>query len=355
MKIKKYQSVLLTSAVKEFEFIARNVASHVDVMQEKVYPQPNVYLTTHLVCMWTAGWKDTDFDTLTTVSGASALFAYKDYNDFMPKYANLYIGMDKRIADAAGFGWEWIPFEDPETGWELIKQSIDSGKPVKGWNEENLVFAGYSDSRFKHLRKVYVMSDGAGYYSTWIRWKSFCRWTKEWSHGKLGRFNGRLSPRPEKDIAIQVITDLVNWSEKPPEKVIQQFPGTKFGLEGMKAYAADCKNMDKYKTWSACHPINPQWIVRNSTAVYLENLIKKEIFRGDINNYLIPAAGKYRAAYSAWREFYNILGYSAPRTAGRTKHNRKKGAESVRKAIEHEKEALGLLSKALDLIRQDNY
>lgn len=38
----------------------------------------------------TAGIEDIDFDDLAVMSGTSALFAH-DSNDFMPKYANLYI------------------------------------------------------------------------------------------------------------------------------------------------------------------------------------------------------------------------------------------------------------------------
>ena len=80
---------------------------------EEVYIQPCVYLSMHLVAMRAAGWRDADMDTITAVSGASALFAYEP-GEFMPKYANLHIGMDQRIAHATGFGYEWAPFEGGE-------------------------------------------------------------------------------------------------------------------------------------------------------------------------------------------------------------------------------------------------
>jgi len=117
-------------AVQEFKRLTHNLQGHMVVAAE-VYRQPPVYLTTHLVQMRVAGWEDMDFDTLAAVSGASALFAWQP-NTYMPKYANLLIGMDKRIAEATGFGYEWTPFTDAEDAWAILKESIDSNRPPTG-------------------------------------------------------------------------------------------------------------------------------------------------------------------------------------------------------------------------------
>ncbi len=77
------------------------------------YVQPYVYLSFHLLEMHAAGWKDMDFDSLAAVSGASALFAYQP-KEFMPKYCHVMIAPHTRIAEATGFGYEWVKFADAE-------------------------------------------------------------------------------------------------------------------------------------------------------------------------------------------------------------------------------------------------
>jgi hypothetical protein len=158
--------ILLEEAVAAFEHITQNVASHKNVLDEEVYPQPSVYLVSHLVCMRAAGWRDISFDTLAAVSGASALFAYEP-GTFMPKYANLAIGMDERIAEATGFGWAWVPFDGAEEAWTLLKRGVDAGRPLKGWHAENVVFAGYQNAETPEERRVFAMTDGPEYYAKW--------------------------------------------------------------------------------------------------------------------------------------------------------------------------------------------
>lgn len=339
--------VLLDGVVADFKRITNDLEKHQVVVGDIVYPQPAVYLTTHLVEMWAAGWKDADFDTLAAVSGASALFAYQP-DEFMPKYANLHIGMDDRVAEATGFGYEWLPFEDTGSAWPIIRETIDSGRPLKGWHWENLLIGGYRDAARKEDREVFVMDDGPGTTAEWWTWQRFTEWTAEWPHF-LGRHTRRVETAPAKEIALRVMSDLAEWSANPPDAVAREYPEAKFGLEGIQAYAADCADTEAYDDWVACHPINPQWTVRNSTAVYLDQVAGSRIFPAHIAEHIAAAAREYRAAYEDWREFHNQLGHDAPGNAGKTKERRLAGAAAIRRALEHEKAGITSLRQALDL------
>jgi len=108
-----FPQIALKRVAEEFMYVM-TIASHKNVKEpDKVYPQPHVYITTHYVCMRAAGWKDIDFDTLMTVSGAGLLFAY-DPKDMMSKYSHIWLGLDKRIAEATGFDrLAWLPRDQP--------------------------------------------------------------------------------------------------------------------------------------------------------------------------------------------------------------------------------------------------
>jgi hypothetical protein len=295
--------------------------------------------------MWASEWKEVDFDTLAAVSGASALFAYEP-GTFMPKYANLHIGMDDRIADAIGFGYEWVSFDSAEEAWSLIVTSIDSGRPLKGWHWENLLIAGYRDSDEPQDREVFVMADGPDTIAEWWAWSRMEQWIGEWPH-RLGRHTGRVEEMSDREVALRVIGDLVEWSTNPPEAVREEFPKAAFGIEGIGAYASDCGDVERYEDWSACHDVNPQWTVRNSTAVYLGRVAGAAIFPAGASEHISTAAGEYRAAYEDWRELYVQLGHGAPEGAGGMPERRAAGAAAVRRALEHEKTAIAALRKVL--------
>jgi hypothetical protein len=339
---------LLQDAINEFDYVVKNIASHSNVLDNRIYPQPSTYLTTHYICMKVAGF-DIDYDILTTISRTSALFAYKP-DDFMPKYAHLHINIDKRIEQATGFGFEWLAPTTADECYSMIKDSIDNNKLVKSTMYENVLFIGYSDHEIINKRKIYLLSDGADYYSEWGSWNAFLSWFKEWGHTKVGRFTKRTDPLNKKDIAIKVINDLVNWSTQPPQEVLDQYPEAKFGLEGINEYANDCENLKKYKNWKACHDINPQWITRNSTAVYLKNLADENIFNQDTNVHINKSSEFYKEAYLQWRIFNNYLGYVASKKAGRNKGNRTNGANAIRQALEYEKQAINELRTAIKLM-----
>jgi len=346
----KYPEVLLEGAVTAFSHITTHVASHQDWDEDVYpYPQPCVYLVAHLVEIWAAGWNDVDFDTLAAVSGASALFAYEP-NTFMPKYANLLIGMDKRIAEATGFGYEWVSFKGADGAWTIIKETIDSGRPLKGWHAENVVFAAYQDATKKSDRKVFAMTDGPEYYAKWWTWGEFTKWVetmKKRNQCQLGRHTKRVRPLAAKKIALRVMKDLVEWSVQPPEACRRRFPKATFGLAGMEAYAADCGNLRQFKSWGMCHGINPQWTVRHSTAVYLRRLAEAKTFPRKVTEHITAAAREYKAAFTAWHKTYGLLGHGATKEERRAKSRREEGARLVRQAIEHERAAIEELKKAL--------
>jgi len=364
MKAQDFPQIVLKDAVEEF-ILVKTIASHENVKEpQRVYPQPHVYITTHYVCMRSAGWKDVDFDTLMTVSGAGLLFAY-DPNRGMPKYAHLWLGLDKRIAEATGFGWEWVKFKDEDEAWNLVKETVDSGRPAKGHFWEEMLFAGYQDAARKEDRKVFMMGDPFPGPGEWWTWEQFGEWVRkftEFNQNEIGRHTKKVGKAAEKKIALQVLKDAVAWSKTPPDAVKNRFPNTLFGLTAIQAYAEDVADVEgkpeayfKETAWLGCHAINPQWTARNSTAVYLERLVAAKIFSEKVNVHLLAASEGYKAAYADWQEFYRQLGHVAPENAWDTAKNRLAGGAAVRKALEHERAAISELKKALDLAEQSGH
>jgi hypothetical protein len=151
-----------------------------------------------------------------------------------------------------------------------------------------------------------------------------------------------------------VMHDLVEWSSDPPAAVRQQLREARFGLDGIAAYAADVADVEnkaseyfKETSWLGCHAINPQWAIRNSTAVYLDRLARSTVFPAGANRHLLAAASDYRCAYLAWQDFYRELGHGAPEGAWDTARNRLAGAAAARSWLEHEIAALAEVDQAL--------
>ena len=346
----EYPQVLLEDVVKIFGDLIGRLNGHGVVAGGEVYTQPCVYLSLHLVQMRAAGWKDMDFDQIAAVSGASALFAYEK-DEFMPKYANLSIGMDERIAEATGFGFEWVDFKNIDEAWELIKESADSGKSVKGWDWENILFAGYQDASEPEGRKVYAMADGPDTYSQWWTWEEFGKYIKrmeEWKLTRFGRHTERVPMKPADAVALRIIKDLVDWSANPPEHLLKKYPKATFGLAGIKLYAKNCADMENFEDFGACHEMNPQWPIRNSSSVYLKQVAEANVFPEKLNKHLLKAADEYKAAYVYWKQFFNHLSYGGGEGWGKIEEHRMAGAEGIRKALEHEKMALAELKIVLE-------
>jgi hypothetical protein len=344
-----YPEVLLEKDVSEFNDLIGRFGHHAVAVRDEVYTQPCVYLSLHLVQMRAAGWEDADFDLLAAVSGASALFAYEN-GSFMPKYANLSIGMDDRIAEATGFGYEWIGFKGIDGAWEVIKESVDSGKSVKGWDWENILFAGYQDAAKPEDRKVFAMADGPDTFAKWWTWEEFDEYIKrmgDWKSTRFGRHTERVPTKPANVVAMRVIKDLVEWSANPPEHLLKKYPKATFGLAGIELYAENCADMENFEDFGSCHDMNPQWPVRNSSSVYLKQVAEANILPEELDKHLLKAADECKAAYVYWKQFFNHLSYGGGEGWGKMEEHRLAGAEGIRKALEHEKKAIAGLKTAL--------
>ena len=125
-----------------------------------------------------------------------------------------------------------------------------------------------------------------------------------------------------------------------------------FGLAGIEAYATDCADVEQYEDWVACHDINPQWAVRNSTAVYLRRVAESGVFTEEVNRHILDAAGAYRAAYAEWGELYELLGHGATEAQRKNKERREAGAAAVRRGLEYEKAGVEQLRAALSMIEE---
>ncbi|MBL7199441.1 MAG: hypothetical protein ISS56_04780 [Anaerolineae bacterium] len=344
--------VRLERVIQTFDDLIGRFGEHAVAAGDEVYIQPYVDLSLHLIQMRVAGWTDMDYDQLAAVSGASALYGYEP-GAFMPKYAHLDVSPGERIAEATGFGYEWVGFEGMDGAWSLLVESVDAGRPVKGWDWENIMFAGYQDAHVAEDRRVYALADGPDTYAKWLTWGEFGEWAKRvegWKAAQLGRHTERIPTKPVEEVALRVIRDLVAWSTEPPEHVRESYPKVTFGLAGIAAYAADCADIDTHGDWTACHDINPQWTVRNSTGVYLKRVAGSGAFSEGVNAHLLAAAEQYRAAYECWQAFYALLGHKATEGAKAVGERRLAGAAVVRAWQAHEKAGVAAVEKALNLL-----
>jgi hypothetical protein len=345
----RHAPIVLQNAVDQFQDLILRQGEHSVRAGDEVYIQPHVYLSLHLVQMRAQGW-DVDFDDVAAVSGASALFAYQP-GEFMPKYAHLHVDPDARIAEATGFGYAWADFADTEGAWQLVVESVDSGRSAKGWDWENSLFAGYQDAAKPEGRQVFAMADGPETYAKWLAWSEFGQWVERmqgWGMARLGRHTARVETRPADEVALRVMRDLVAWSVRPPDAVGQRFANATFGLAGIESYAAACEDSDPNEDWTACHDVNGQWTLRNSTGVYLGRVAQAGLFPERVNRHLRSAASEYRAAYESWKElYYRYLGHRVPEAARKTAEHRVAGAAAVRQGLRHERAALAEVERAL--------
>jgi hypothetical protein len=355
--------VLLEDAVADFKRTALTVAGHgaahfltgapgdSDWPPEDYYPQPHCYITTRLCQMRAAGWADMDFDTLAAVCGASATFGH-DPGDFAPKYVFHRFGPDEGLAEATGFASEWVRCTGVGGAWKLVKESIDTGRPLAGWSGELMLIAGYRDAGSRKGRKVFAVKDGNGCFAEWWDWEQFAEFAR--GNKNLTRFANRVTPKGPRDVALRVIRGLVARSEGVPEHVQAAMPAAKFGLAAIKQYADGCADLEKNETYGMCHWINPQWTVRNSSSVYLRGVAEASLFPGTANDCIRRASEQYRSAFLAWREARTLLeGPDAPEDAGKDPSRRAAAAAALQKAYESERAAIAELRKALGAVGED--
>lgn len=343
----EFTEVLLDNAVQIFDRVAEDTNDK--------YWQPRSAMTTHLVCMRAAGWRDADYGTLMTLSGFGISFVYEPKQKFWVSYVPP-PGSDERITRATGFGWEWLRVRTAEEAWETLKQTIDTGKPVRAPYLEELVFAGYADAAKKADRKAFVLCVPFAHPGKWWTWQEFEKWFKTESHGFMGRHTKKVKPVAAKTMALEVMKNIVEWAEHHPHADNRAFGGAEFGLAGLQAYADDVADTTKgssyfHRGWMGCHNIYPQWTARKCTATYLRRAAKE--FPRAVAHHVRAAARQYDAAYAAWQEWEEHLGRAdkAPKNAWSTKKHRLAGAAAIREAIEHERAAIAEVESALQQAR----
>jgi hypothetical protein len=349
--VSRGKQVLLREVAGTFDELIGRSGCHAVESGGEMYIQPYVYLSLHVVQMRAAGW-EVDFDQIAAVSGASALFAYQP-DDFTCKYAHLNVEPDRRIAEATGFGYEWVSFEGVDEAWAQVIESVDGERSAQGWDWEGILFAGYWDARRAEDRKVFALADGPETYARWLTWDEFGEWAARvgvWGVPHLGRRTGLVEARPAREVALRVMRDLVAWSTDPPASVRERYPEATLGLAGVEAYAAACERADLGEDWLMCHPINGQWGVRNASSVYLRRVAESGIFAKAASDELCAAADAYRAAYEHWATAYREhLGHDVPEERRKTAAARQSAASEIRSALADERTALAAVVEALSL------
>ena len=347
-----HNKVWIKKAADLFEEFIGQYGEHAVASGDEVYIQPYVDLSMHLIQMHLEGWTDVDFDVLAAVSGASALYGYQP-GEFGPKYAHLQLAPDQRIAEATGFGYKWGAFKDIEEAWALLKQTVDAGHTAKGWDWENILFAGYEDAPKIEDRKVFALADGPATYVKWLTWEEFNEWVQRvinWNAAQFGLFTERVDVHTQEEIAKRILTDLVAWSDQPPEDIQKQHNKATFGLRAIEEQAKEVENTESFPDFVACHGLNPQWTPRHSTALYLDNLIESTLFTADVNTHLGVAAQQYHGAFTAWKAFYTMVGHRVPDKVRNMPARRRAAAGLVRSWGVHEKAAVTAIEKALDYL-----
>jgi hypothetical protein len=201
----------------------------------------------------------------------------------------------------------------------------------------------------------------------WWHWEKFAKWYDEWPKRFrwLARHGGRSATPAPRESAIAVLRKIPYWAEE--ERHSGRWPQAHWGLDGIRAYAEDIADMSKpddymIAPWKACHAIHHQWQARRFPGVYLRRAAME--FPQQIGEYLTDSADNYDAAYKAWQRWYSILGENpqirsergskaaaeAKNSAWTCPASRMAGADAVFQALRAEKEAVGLVTRALAAI-----
>jgi hypothetical protein len=343
-----YREALITEAVQADAELIGFSGQHEVRGAAGDYLQPYVYLSHRLVEMRAAGWDKVDFETIAAVSGASALFAFQP-DAFLPKYAHLQIDLDGPIVDATGFGYEWLDIDGVDDAWQTVVESVDRRRALSGHDWENILFVGYRDAALPAEREVYAIADGPEYYSRWTSWEEFGGWVERvtrWGCPRLGRHTGEVRTQSARQVALGVMEKLVEWSASPPQSVRDEYPEATFGLAGIGVFADYLASLEPQDDWVACHPINPQWTVRNATGVYLERLVDDAVFSDPVKQHLAEAATEYRAAFDCWQAAYAIFGHGTTERARCERARRAALVALVRAWLAHEEHAVAAVADA---------
>jgi len=305
------------------------------------YGQTRPELVADLVCMRAAGI-DVDYETLMTLSGRGITFAYDRQFEFWrpepaPKDAR------ERIERDGGFKAEPVRFASAAEAWNSLKAAVDAGRPLRAKGGRR-VYAGYRDAKTEAGRMVFVIEP------PWVRavsWDRFARW-----HAKPGEFVSykKGARKAEvKEVAVEVMADIVQWSRTHPKVDHWAYGRSVFGIAGIEAYAADIGDAAKPDTyftggWRGGRHIYPLWTGRKCAAVYLKRAAGE--FPAEVKSHLVAAVKAYEAAHAEWLVWEKHLGRKAPLRCWSSEVHREAGAAAVRKAAEHEKKAVAAVEKA---------
>jgi hypothetical protein len=298
----------------------RTVSAAVDAFNKLVGPytatgaiddvQPPISLLLHLVQMHAAGWKP-DIHDVAALSGISALAIYP--GDALSSDAHALIEPERRLAEATGFGYEWLPFADVEDAWLIVRRCINAGRAARVRNEATLLLAGYEEGQDPAARRIHVLGDGDA-AETWWGWEEFGLWVERMvSDGasSLGRYTTHIIAQSPAMVARRVINDLVVWSAAPPDAIYQRYPDAACGLKAIADYAAGARVSDPLldagqrpapQEGDTSHGIQRQWSLRRSTAVYLDRVADWALWSQEVNQRLREAAAAYHACHEAWRQ-----------------------------------------------------
>ena len=323
----------------------------------QVFGGPHPDFVFHFIQMRAAGWQTMDLDTMVAVSGASGLFAFQQ-GTFFPKYYFRDIGMEKRIEEATGFAYEWVHYDSPEEAWSIIKDSVSKGQPVRGPYLESVLFLGYRDAAATEDRKVCVCSiEEPGIYGDWWTWSEFLKWWDKvngwrpsWDdYGRrFGRFKGKVPPADERTTALQVAERLVAWHDKPPApRPIFAAPEAIRGPAAIEAYGKACGDLAANPDFGMCHEVNPQWTMRKASAAYLGRVARAKLFPPAVSDQLGAASSEYFSAYHSWAVAFHQLSWGGPKDASKSKRHRLAASQAILNALQHEKNAVDELRKAL--------
>jgi len=305
------------------------------------------YIYVRMACMRTAGW-EADYETLMPVSGYGLSFAYEPKKESGVHYRPP-PGTDQRIAQATGFGWEYLHLKNIEDYWQALKENINSGRPVHACHMEEVLFVGFQEAEKKRHRRVRPMAISVFVDpDTWWSWREFEKWFVEFG-GPLGRFTQRTERLEDRQIAIETMKTLVHLAFQDSRSQGTD-PRVACGLAGIEAYARDMADLSMKEKhfcsgWFGCHDSNPQWTARQLTARYLQSCAP--LFDEDIAALIRDAVKDYQSAHEAWLEWDQQLGTHSPYRAWANKQRRLSGAKAARRAAQHERNAVEKIQQVL--------
>ena len=305
------------------------------------YGQTRGELVADVVCMKASG-VEADYETLMTLTGRGITFAYdRKFEFWRPEPAPR--DAAERIARDTGLKIETVAFGSAAGAWKILKESVDAGRPMRAKGGRR-IYAGYRDAATEADRMIFTIEP------PWVRamsWESFAR-----RHAKAGQFLRYSKGEAElesKEVAVEVMADIVQWSRTHPRADHWAYSRSAFGIAGIEAYAVDIGDAAKTDAdftggWRGGRHIYPLWTGRKCAAVYLARVAGK--FPDGVRSQIRGAVKEYEAAHAQWLEWEKHLGRHGPLRCWNSKAHREAGAVAVRKAAAHEKKAVAAIEKA---------